>query len=190
MAVKVIAGRAHGRRLRVPGGGGTRPTSGLVRGALFNMLAHRGWLDDARILDCFAGSGALGIEALSRGAQSAIFVESAAPAARVLRENVAASGFADRTRVMTMSMTRALRALGREGVVIDGVLADPPYGEGLVQQLVDEIERAGVLAEDGWIAVEHAADEPPVPGPGLALVTARRHGRTTLSLLARPAEAR
>ncbi|MCW5892891.1 MAG: 16S rRNA (guanine(966)-N(2))-methyltransferase RsmD [bacterium] len=188
MAVKVIAGRAHGRRLRVPGGGGTRPTSGLVRGALFNMLAHRGWLDDARILDCFAGSGALGIEALSRGARSAIFVESVPAAARVLRSNVVASGLAERSRVMTMPMTRAVRALGREGVVVDGVLADPPYGEHLVQQLLDEIERAGVLAEDGWIAVEHAADEPPVPGPGLALVASRRHGRTTLSLLARATE--
>jgi 16S rRNA (guanine966-N2)-methyltransferase len=188
MAVKVIAGRAHGRRLRVPGGGGTRPTSGLVRGALFNMLAHRGWLDDARILDCFAGSGALGIEALSRGARSAVFVESAPAAARILRENVAASGLGERSRVLAMPMARAIRALQRENVTVDGVLADPPYGEGLVQRLLDEIERAGILAEDGWIAVEHEANEAPVPGPGLALVTSRRHGRTTLSLLARAAE--
>src|SRR5215468_5752714 len=104
MAVRVISGRAHGRRLRVPGGGRIRPTSGLVRGALFNMLESRGWLADARVLDCFAGSGALGIEALSRGARDVVFVEAHPSVVRVLRDNVAASGFGERARILAMAV--------------------------------------------------------------------------------------
>lgn len=189
MAVRVIAGRAHGRRLRVPDGGKTRPTSGLVRGALFNMLEHRGWLAEARVLDLYAGSGALGIEALSRGAQSAVFVDAAPPAVRALRENLHASGFADRARVLPTSVTSALRVLAREGVGVDGVLADPPYGTGAVQQVVDGVARAGVLAADGWIAIEHRQDEAPVPPPGFVVEVSRRHGRTAITLLQRtPAE--
>src|SRR5579875_2802224 len=120
MAVRVIAGAAHGRRLRVPTGG-TRPTAGLVRGALFNMLAHRGWLDRALVLDLFAGSGALGIEALSRGVRRVVFVEANPTAARVL---------AARARVLRAPVRRALAALAAKGVLADGVLADPPYGKG------------------------------------------------------------
>src|SRR5215470_2071654 len=103
MALRVIAGGAHGRRLRVPAGGRTRPTSSLVRGALFNMLEHRGWLIDARILDLYAGSGAMGIEALSRGARAVVFVEASPGVVRTLRANLAASGFAERAEVVPTS---------------------------------------------------------------------------------------
>src|SRR4029450_1640002 len=91
MALRIIAGRVHGRRLRVPGGP-TRPTSSLVRGALSNMLEPRGWLANASIVDLSAGSGALGIEALSRGARSVVFVETSATVLRTLRDNLAARG--------------------------------------------------------------------------------------------------
>ena len=88
MALRVIAGRAHGRRLRVPDGP-TRPTSSLVRGALFNMLEHRGWLENADVVDLYAGSGALGIEALSRGARRATLVDDAAGPLACVRDNLA-----------------------------------------------------------------------------------------------------
>src|SRR5262250_1158551 len=112
MALKIIAGRAHGRRLRVPGGR-TRPTSSLVRGALFNMLEHRGWLAGARVIDLFAGSGALGIEALSRGARAVVFVEASTAVVRTLRGNLRVSGYARRAEVIPMAAERALRMLGR-----------------------------------------------------------------------------
>jgi len=152
------------------------------------MLESRGWLAEARVLDCFAGSGALGIEALSRGAREAIFVESAPPAVRALRENLAASGFAGRSRVLPVDAAQALRMLGRDGVQVDGVLADPPYHTGWAQRLVDEVAAAGILADGGWIAVEHAANEPPQPPAGLAVVAMRRHGRSALSLVVRAEE--
>src|SRR5262245_37777422 len=135
MALRIIAGRAHGRRLRVPGGR-TRPTSSLVRGALFNMLEHRGLLADACLLDLYAGSGALGIEALSRGARAVVFVEASAGVVRTLRDSLAVTGFAARAEVMLTSAERALRSLERRGARVDGVIADPPYGSGCVQRLV------------------------------------------------------
>src|SRR5262252_666015 len=167
MALRIIAGGAHGRRLRVPSGR-TRPTSSLVRGALFNMLEHRGWLADSYILDLYAGSGALGIEALSRGARAVVFVEASSGALRTLRDNLAASGFAQRAEVLVTPAERALRTLERRGTRVDGVIADPPYGLGCVQRLIDQLAAGAVLGRDGWVAVEHAADEPPEARPGLA----------------------
>ena len=184
MGVKVIAGQARGRRLRVPAGGRTRPTSGLVRGALFNMLEHRCWLRGAVALDLFAGSGALGIEALSRGADRVLFVEAAPTAVRALRENLAHSGVADRAEVLPLAVPRALRTLARRGAVVDGVIADPPYGTGWVQRTVDAVHAAGVLAPGGWIAIEHRPDEMPRPTGELVVVQTRRHGGTALTLLA------
>jgi len=185
MALRIIAGGAHGRRLRVPSGR-TRPTSSLVRGALFNMLEHRGWLADSYILDLYAGSGALGIEALSRGARGVVFVEASSGVLRTLRENLAASGFAGRAEVLATKAERALRTLERRGTRVDGVIADPPYGLGCVQRLVDQLAASDVLASDGWVAVEHAADEAPEARPGLAVTASRRHGGTALTLFHRP----
>jgi len=153
------------------------------------MLEHRGWLTDARVLDLFAGSGALAIEALSRGAREAILVDAAPAAVRALRENVTASGLAARARIVPTSVASALRMLGREGVTVDGVLADPPYGEGQVQRVVDGVVAAGILAADGWIALEHAVDEAPSAPPGFAVAVSRRHGRTAITLLRREEEA-
>ncbi len=150
------------------------------------MLEHRGWLADARIVDLYAGSGALGIEALSRGARSVVFVDASAGAVRALRENIARSGFALRAEVMSTSTDRALRALVRQGRRADGVIADPPYGQGCVQRLVDELARGTLLGPAGWLAVEHAVDEFPAERPGLAPVATRRHGGTAISLFQRP----
>jgi 16S rRNA (guanine966-N2)-methyltransferase len=185
MAVRVIAGRARGRRLRVPVGGRTRPTSGLVRGALFNMLTHRALLDQARLLDLFAGSGALGIEALSRGAGSVVFVESAPQAVRALRANVAASGFGARAEVVAAPVAGALRRLSLRGDQVDGALIDAPYGAGLAQRTVDAVAGNDLLTGSGWMGVEHSCDESVEPPSGFAVAASRRHGRTVLTLLTR-----
>jgi 16S rRNA (guanine966-N2)-methyltransferase len=182
MSVRVIAGAARGRRLSVPPRG-TRPTSGLVRGALLTMLEHRGWLSEAVVLDLFAGSGALGIEAMSRGAARVVFVDAAPSAVRILRANVAASGLSDRSEVWPVPVASALRRLGRDGVQFDGVIADPPYGEGWVQRTIDGVVESGVLRRTGWLAVEHRPDEIPRPTGGLVECATRRHGNTTVTLL-------
>jgi len=150
------------------------------------MLEHRGWLQNAEIVDLYAGSGALGIEALSRGARSVVFVEAAAPALRTLRHNLTASGVAERAEVLPTSAERALRLLERRGARLDGVIADPPYHLGLVQRLVDVLADGELLGPEGWLAVEHAVEESPEATRRLARVLCRRHGGTALSLFQRP----
>ena len=123
--MRVVAGRLGGRRLQAPPGRGTRPTSERVREALFSML---GDLEGARVLDLFAGSGALGIEALSRGAAQAVFVERAAPALAALRANVAALELpAELAEVRAQDALAALRAARRRRETYDLVFIDPPY---------------------------------------------------------------
>ncbi len=141
---------------------------------------------DASIIDLYAGSGALGIEALSRGARTVVFVESSAGVVRTLRENLERSGCTARAEVMPTSADRALRALERQGRRVDGVIADPPYGRGCVQHLVERLAASPVLAGGGWLAVEHAVDEAPEDRPGLLPVARRRHGGTALTLWRRP----
>ena len=182
MSVRVIAGAARGRRLRVPARG-TRPTSGVVRGAMLTMLEHRGWLVGAVVLDLFAGSGALGIEALSRGAARVVFVDAADGAVRTLRENLAASGLGGQAEVWPVSVPTALRRLTRAATRVDGVIADPPYGDGWVQRTVDDVLAAGILRSGGWLAIEHRTDEAPLATPPLVVEVSRRHGDTTVTIL-------
>jgi len=185
MGLRVIAGAARGRRLAAPSGRATRPTSGLVRGALFNMLVHRGWLRDAVVLDLFAGSGALGIEALSRGAARSYFVEHSPVAERVLRRNLDTSGFDDRAIVLATGVPQALRRLAADGVVVDGVLMDPPFDRGWVGRVLPLLAASPLLRREGWIALEHTTSEPVPAVPGLHVVAERRHGRAHIVLLLR-----
>jgi 16S rRNA (guanine966-N2)-methyltransferase len=151
--VRVIAGTHGGRRLRAPGGDRVRPTSDRVREALFSSLAPL--LPGARVLDLYAGSGALGIEALSRGAASAVFVESRPAVARVVRGNLAALGLEPRARVVTAEVG-AVGAYTGQGAGFDLVLADPPYRHG-VDELVGALaalRSSGTLASGATVVVE------------------------------------
>src|SRR5258708_2112787 len=130
--MRVVAGLVGGRRLRVPPGRGTRPTSDLVRGAMFNSLTSFDLIDGAAVADLFAGSGALGIEALSRGAASAVFVERDRQAIATIRGNLTDLGLADRATVV---MADALVWAGR-ALAIDVALVDPPYGFERWEQLL------------------------------------------------------
>ncbi|OZM74210.1 16S rRNA (guanine(966)-N(2))-methyltransferase RsmD [Amycolatopsis antarctica] len=176
--MRIVAGQAGGRRLRVPAKG-TRPTSERVREALFNALDVAGELDGARVLDLYAGSGALGLEALSRGAADAWFVEADRQAAEVLRGNVAQLRLGGTVRHAGVEQVLA----GQAPEAFDLVLADPPYA-------VDGPALAGVLgslAARGWIAtgglviVERALrdGEPPWPD-GFHPLRTRRYGDTAL----------
>jgi 16S rRNA (guanine966-N2)-methyltransferase len=179
--VRVIAGRLGGRRLRAVPGAATRPTSDRVREALFAILGDR--VEDARVLDLFAGTGALAIEALSRGARSAVLVEQAPAAVAVIRANLADLGL---EQVATVRRTRAevwLRSPG--GGPFDLAFLDPPYAlpVGTLAGLLAALAR-GALATGATVVVEatSGAEPPPWP-PGLdADGPARRYGDTTLHL--------
>ena len=157
------------------------------------MLAARGvTLTGASVLDLFAGTGSLGLEALSRGAARATFVESAGPALAALERNLAALGLAgDRAEVLRGDWRRALDRLAARGAAFRLVLLDPPYGEGLAAAAVERLAASAILASGAIVVAEHAASEP-IPGEvgGLETVVRRAHGRTAVSLLRKPAPER
>jgi len=157
--MRVVGGTARGRRLVAPPGDGTRPTSDRVREAVFNSLWSRGAVEDASVVDLFAGSGALGIEALSRGAAHATFVDDDALARKAIGENLRATGLAERADVVADRAERFLQR--RAGRPFDLAFCDPPYAydgwEGLLAALPADlvvIETGAELAlPDGWEAV-------------------------------------
>ncbi len=184
---RIIAGTAGGRTLRTPPGTGTRPTSDRVREAMFSALDARGALAGARVLDLYAGSGALGLEALSRGAEDAVFVESDQRAVRTIRENIARLGFDARCEVIAM---RVLPAVARTGPhPVDLVLADPPYdvSEPDLGDVLDALTDDSWLAPGGLVVVERSSRSPEPAWPArLEPERPRRYGETTVHLATRP----
>jgi 16S rRNA (guanine966-N2)-methyltransferase len=179
--MRIIAGQWRGRPLQAPAGVATRPTADRARETLFSMLVSRiGSFEGLRVADLFAGSGALGLEALSRGAAHATFVESDAAALRAIRANVTALEATDRATVQPGSALSLPR-----GDPFDLVFADPPYAPGSGSQVVEAVQRAGWLAPGGWMAVETAAGER-VTAQNWTVHAERDVGRARLTLLASP----
>ncbi|WP_423142138.1 16S rRNA (guanine(966)-N(2))-methyltransferase RsmD [Parablastomonas sp. CN1-191] len=177
--VRIVAGEWRGRKLAVPAGEGTRPTADRVRETLFSMLASRlGSFEDLAVADLFAGSGALGLEALSRGAATCLFVENDAAAIRALRANIAALHAQARCTVSPASVL----AMGPARAPLDLVLLDPPYGTGAGAVALDKLQRLGWVAPQTWISLETAADEPATVR-GLAVESERRVGPARITLL-------
>lgn len=178
--MRIIAGEWRGRPLIAPAGRETRPTADRVRETLFSMLASRlGSFEDLRVADLFAGSGALGFEALSRGAASATFVENDANAAAAIRRNADALGTGDRVRILLASAL----ALPRSDPS-DLVLADPPYGAGSGTAIVKAVIDADWLAPGGWLTIETSRGDEVEPF-GLTIDAVRNVGRARLTLLRR-----
>lgn len=177
--MRVIAGTLGGRRLDAPPGQGTRPTSDRVREALFSILSD---VSGARVLDVYAGTGALGIEALSRGAERATFVESAPRALAVLKKNLSSLGLEARARVIASRAERALSTV-IEGGPFDLVLVDPPYADlGDAVAILARLAEKGVIAEGGRVVLEHASGDRGAEVAGLMLADERRYGDTGVSI--------
>jgi 16S rRNA (guanine966-N2)-methyltransferase len=175
---RIIAGSAGGRRIETPKGSDTRPTSDRVREALFSALQARRVLDGAAVLDLFAGSGALGLEAASRGAASVVLVDSSRAAVEVARRNVAALGLPG-VRVVH---TPVLRYLAGPAAPVDLALLDPPYtlDEETLAQVLAALD-SGHLAPDAVVVVERAARSPQPRWPtGWTATGARRYGDTAV----------
>jgi 16S rRNA (guanine(966)-N(2))-methyltransferase RsmD len=176
--MRVGGGTARGKRLSAKGSGGVRPTSTKVTDALFNSLAPR--LGDARVLDLFAGTGRLGIEALSRGAQEAVFVERDARNASVIRDNLVSAGVADRGVVRRGNALTALDALAAEGRQFDLIFLDPPYGRGLQRDTLQRVATTAVLAPEGLAIAEGHWRDDPGEITGLVRSRASRYGETAV----------
>ncbi|WP_066525507.1 16S rRNA (guanine(966)-N(2))-methyltransferase RsmD [Erythrobacter sp. CCH5-A1] len=177
--MRIIAGEWRGRRLAAPRGEETRPTSDRARETLFAMLTSRlGDFEGLQVADLFAGSGALGLEALSRGAEGCLFVEQDRAAVDVIRVNIATLGAGARARVEAGSVM-ALRAAAKP---LDLILADPPYHSGAGEVALDRLLRLGWIGPATWIALETAFNED-VAIKGLVAETVRRVGKGKLHLL-------
>ncbi|HEY4251290.1 MAG TPA: 16S rRNA (guanine(966)-N(2))-methyltransferase RsmD [Roseomonas sp.] len=180
---RVIAGSLRGRVLAAPAGLATRPTAERLRQAVFDMLWHsdwggRDWLAAQRVLDGFAGTGALGLEALSRGAAGAIFIENDRAALAALRANIAACRMEDHARVVAGDATRPPRATARCGLVF----LDPPYAEGLVPRAVAALTAAGWIAPGAVLVAEHGREEA-LTIEGWVPLAERAHGAGAVSIL-------
>ena len=183
--MRIVGGALRGRPLASPRTDSIRPTSDRTREAVFNILAHA-WpekLDGARVLDLFAGTGALGLEALSRGAAQALFVEESAEARGLIRTNVEAFGLQGRAKIFR----RDAASLGEAGTIapFDLVFADPPYGKGLAERALQSALAGGWLKPDALVVVEEAAATPFQPPPGFSLVERRDWGDTGVTFSAR-----
>ena len=178
--IRIISGEWRGRKLATPEGEETtRPTSERTRETLFSMLTSRlGSFEDLRVADLFAGSGALGLEALSRGAAHCLLVEMAPPAIRAIRTNIANLRAQARTDVRATSVM----ALGPTKQPVDVMLLDPPYNTGAGAVAIDKLRRLGWIGEGTWVALETAATETPQI-KGFVTDTERKVGKAKITLL-------
>ncbi len=178
--MRVISGKLKGRRLLTPAGRDVRPTSDKLRETLFNILAPR--VAGARVLDGYAGTGAMGIEALSRGAVEAVLVDESARSAAVIRENLTRLKLLQRAQVWIVPVARALRKLDKAGEKFDLIFLDPPYERGLVKTTLEAIGQCALLNPAAIVVVEHSGREAVRPDYGALLLNdQRRYGDTLLS---------
>ena len=176
--MRVTGGELRGRRIRVPQSSAVRPTSDRVREALFARL---GDLDGVHALDLFAGSGALGIEALSRGATRAVFVERSVPVAAVLRANLVALAVLERAKVVRGEASGVVRRLAAAGERFHLALLDPPYAEvETTARALRALATSGILAPRATVVVEASRRHAPQLVDGLVLVDERRYGDTVI----------
>ena len=171
--MRIITGSARGTRLKSPVGVGTRPTADRTREALFSMLGTRVY--DAQVLDLFAGTGALGLEALSRGAECAVLVDRTTHA--VMEENIRRTKMENRAVIRRGDVYGQLAALSQEGHTFDLIFADPPYAHGDNARVLAAVDAGALLARDGLFVLEQGAGETVIEHSGrLSLVRERGYG--------------
>lgn len=189
--MRIVGGTFKGRALTAPAGMGTRPTADRTRESMFNILAHAPWspgLEGRRVLDLFAGAGALGLEALSRGAAFALFVETDAAARGAIRDNIEALGLFGVSRIHRRSATDLGVKPAGLGPPFDLVFLDPPYGRGLGEAALARLGEGGWISADALIVYECGADETPGT-PSYTPLDERGYGAAKVLFLS-PASAR
>jgi 16S rRNA (guanine966-N2)-methyltransferase len=184
--VRIVSGDFRGKTLAAPAGEATRPTSDRARQAIFNILEHAPWsggVRKARVIDLFAGSGALGFEALSRGAAFCLFVETDEAARGAIRQNVEAMHLFGRTRVHRRDATDLGQRPGADGPAFDLAFLDPPYGKGLGEAALARLANGGWLADGATLVFERGVDEDAFAVAGFAPLDARDYGAARVTFL-------
>ncbi|GAA0769404.1 16S rRNA (guanine(966)-N(2))-methyltransferase RsmD [Brevundimonas olei] len=184
--MRIVAGSLKGRAIVTPEGQNTRPTSDRARQAIFNVLEHAPWADglhEARVIDLYAGAGALGFEALSRGAAFCLFVDTDDGARGAIRENMDAYGLFGRCRVHRRSATDLGPRPGSAGEAFTLAFLDPPYAKGLGEQTLARLLEGGWLAPGAVVVFERGSDEPEIDTPGYERLDARDYGAARVLFL-------
>ena len=184
--MRIIAGSARGRRIEAPEGRNTRPTLDRVRENLFNILQTS--IRGARVLDLFAGSGALGFEALSRGAEKAVLCDTDRGANRAEKRNAEALGFSGETEILLCDWKKAVQTLAERAETFDLIFLDPPYRMTDLREVSEALKP--LLAEDGLVTVEHEAKQEVRFGPGFEKTDERRWGFCGISFFRKAEEGR
>lgn len=181
--MRIVGGRFKGRALITPPGARTRPTSDRLRESIFDILEHGGYpLADTRVLDLFAGTGALGLEALSRGAAYALFVEENAAARAAIRANVEALGLEGATKIFRRNAKHLGAIPAGAGDPFTLIFLDPPYGKGLVRPALEALRDGGWLAPSATLVIETGTNEEAALPPDFIEHTRRRYGDTMLAI--------
>ena len=179
--MRIISGTARGRTIVAPAGDGTRPTQDKVRESLFNII--RWDVMEARILDLFAGTGALSLESLSRGAQSAVLVDTDRAACEAIRKNIAACRMEDKARLIVRDYRQAMDQLAREGEVFDVVFLDPPYRMENTGEMCAALYDKGLLAKQFLLVVEHKRGLAPLVDERFEAFDQRDYGDTQITFI-------
>lgn len=184
--MRVIAGSARGIRLMAPAGEQTRPTADRVKEALFSIIASRRELVGARVLDICAGTGSLGIEALSRGAASCSFIEQNRPVLEVLQRNLGRAGLASKGECLALEALSGLNLLARKGKRFDICFFDPPYSSNLYKPVIEALSSFALLADDALLVAECSSRSLLADNVGeLVKIDSRIYGDTALEFFAR-----
>jgi 16S rRNA (guanine966-N2)-methyltransferase len=182
--MRIVAGALRGRGIVAPKGQSTRPTADRTRQAVFNILEHAAWapaLHGAQVVDLFAGSGALGLEALSRGAAGCLFIDSAEAARRATHENIRTLGLADRALVVGLDAARL--GPSPHGRTFDLAFLDPPYGQGLNEAALTALAANDWLSPEAVVVVERGADEPALKSDDFDILDSRAWGAARVTFL-------
>ena len=185
--MRIIAGEKRGCTFEAPERRDTRPTLDRVREAIFGMIQFD--IAGSFVLDLFAGSGAMGLEALSRYAESAVFCDRSRPVAQLIERNLGKLGFSQRGRVHCCEYTQAIAACARAGCGFDIVFLDPPYEYGLIEPAINTMAESGVLNEGCLIVAEYAAALPPAIPGGFRERSVKRYGEVGVSIIVKDVEA-
>ena len=180
-SMRVIAGAAKGHNLQTIEGLETRPTTDRIKETLFNIIAFD--LPECSFLDLFSGSGAIGIEALSRGAKEAVFLDAAAECQKVITANLQHTKLQDRARLMKTDVFSALDKLAAEGKKFDIIFMDPPYAAGLYEPVLEKIMEKGLLKEEGYLITEGSSQIPLTPPAGMKILREKVYKTTLLTFL-------
>lgn len=179
--MRIIGGTARGRAIVAPAGSKTRPTQDYVRESLFNII--RWDVQDARVLDLFAGTGALSLEALSRGAQEAVLIDMDRDACTAIKKNMEVSRLGEQCRLISRDYRQAMDALAREGKQFDLVFIDPPYKMENTGDMCAELLDKGLLAQDFLIIVEHRRGMAPLLDLRFEAYDLRKYGDTEITFV-------